>query len=108
MREALTQRIKSRAELTSMIIDFTTKGGEVRKFNRGFTSDWMYLREIFKGFGYELKTDRGLYIVRKIDAKGRPKRLTRIQAIREIDRVLVENGLEPFIITKHDFPEARP
>lgn len=108
MREAaLTKRIQSRAELTSMLIDFTAKGGEIRKFDRGFTSDWIYLRDVFKGFGYELKTDRGLYIVRKIDAKGRPKRLTRVQAIREIDRVLVEHGLQPFMITKHEFPEAR-
>ncbi|MBX4920966.1 hypothetical protein HJA76_14825 [Rhizobium bangladeshense] len=99
--------IKSRAELTSMIIDFTSKGGEVRKFDRGFTSDWIYLRDVFKGFGYELKTVRQLYIVHKIGSKGRPKRLSRMQAIREIDRVLVENGMQPFMITKHEFPEAR-
>jgi hypothetical protein len=100
--------IKSRSELTAMIIDFTSNGGEVRTFKRGHTSDWIYLRDMFKGFGYELKTDRSFYIVRKLGEKGRPKRLTRVQAIREIDRVLVANGLPPFMISKHEFLEARP
>ncbi|MGV4796161.1 hypothetical protein [Rhizobium sp. F40D2] len=100
--------IRSRAELTSMMIDFTANGGEVRKFGRGFTSDWIYLRDVFKGFGYELKTVRQFYVVHKIGSKGGPKRLTRVQAIREIDRVLVANGMQPFMITKHEFLEARP
>lgn len=98
----------TRSQLTSMMIDFTAKGGEVRTFKRGHSSEWIYLRDLFKRFGYELRTDRSFYIVRKIDEKGRPKRLTRVQAIREIDRVLVENGMQPFMITKHEFPEARP
>ncbi|TBB44193.1 MULTISPECIES: hypothetical protein [Rhizobium] len=100
--------IKSRSELTSMIIDFTAKGGEVRTFKRGHTSDWTYLRDMFTGFGYELKIDRSFYIVRKIGEKGRPKRLTRVQAIREIDKVLVAHGHQPFMITRHEFLEARP
>jgi hypothetical protein len=97
----------SRAELTSMMIDFTAKGGEVRTFKRGHSSEWLYLRDLFKSFGYELKTDKSFYIVRKIDENRKPKRLTRVQAIREIDRVLVAHGHQPFMITKHEFPEAR-
>lgn len=102
-----TARAPSRSELTAMIIDFTAKGGQVREFNRGFTSDWSYLQDLLKGFGYELKTDRSFYNVRQIGEKGRPKRLTRTEAIRAIDKVLVANGIQPFMITKHEFPEVR-
>jgi len=100
--------IRSRSELTAMIVDFTAKGGEVRTFKRGFTSEWSYLQEIMKGFGYEIKSSGSWYVVRPIGEKGRPRRLGRAEAIRTIDRVLVANGLQPFMITKHEFPaEAR-
>ncbi|MBX5190156.1 hypothetical protein HJB86_14695 [Rhizobium sp. NZLR3b] len=100
--------IKSRSELTAMMIDFTSNGGEVRTFKRGHTSDWIYLRDLLQGFGYEVKVVRSWYVVRQIGAKGRPPRLGRAAAIREIDRVLVANGMQPFMITKHEFLEARP
>ncbi|KKZ89035.1 hypothetical protein [Rhizobium phaseoli] len=102
------QRGPSRAELTAMMIDFTAAGGEVRSFNRGFTGDWSYLQDLLKGFGYEAKIDKAFYIVRKIGEKGRPKRLSRTAAIKAIDEVLVANGLQPFMITKHEFREVRP
>lgn len=98
----------SRSELTSMMIDFTAKGGEVRTFKRGHSSEWLYLRDLFKSFGYELKTQRSLYVVRKIDDRSKPKLLTRKDALREIDRVLAANGMQTFMISKHEFLEARP
>lgn len=100
--------IRSRAELTSMIIDFTASGGQVREFKRGFTSDWSYLRDLLHGYGYEVKVDKSWYIVRKIGQGGRPKRLGRAAAIKAIDEILVAHGLQPFMITKHEFLEARP
>jgi len=101
-------RIQSRSELTAMIIDFTSKGGAVREFKRGFTSDWRYLRDLLQGFGYEVKIEKSWYIVRKIGQGGRPKRLGRTAAIKAIDEILVAHGLQPFMITKHEFLEARP
>lgn len=91
-------RIQSRSELTAMIIDFTTKGGAVREFKRGFTSDWRYLRDLLHGFGYEVKIEKSWYIVRKIGQGGRPKRLGRTAAIKAIDEILLANGLQPFQI----------
>jgi hypothetical protein len=98
----------SRSELTAMMVDFTANGGLVREFKRGFTSDWSYLRDLLHGYGYEVKIDKSFYIVRKIGEKGRPKRLGRTAAISAIDKVLVAHGHQPFMITKHEFLEARP
>ncbi len=103
-------RVPSRSELIDMVAAFTAKGGgEVREFKRGFTSDWSYLQDLLKGFGYEVKAVRASsYIVRKIGEKGRPRLLGRTEAIRTIDKVLVANGLQPFMATRQEFSEARP
>jgi hypothetical protein len=97
MSFSISQSRVSRYELDGLMSDFIAKGGQPRQYPRGFTSDWMYLQSIMARFGYELRCDRRWYVLRPLRSRGSPKRITRTEVLAAIDKILVDNGMQPFL-----------
>lgn len=67
----------------------------VRRFEQGFTTDFFALQKWCESHGYQFVRDKSWFVVRKMNEKGRPKRLSWENALLAIDNVRIELGLDP-------------
>lgn len=67
----------------------------IRRFEQGFKTDFHSLQSWCEKHGYVFARDRSWFVVRKANAKGKPKRMSWHDAMRAIDMIRVSVGLEP-------------
>lgn len=85
-----------RADAAAMTADFIAKNG-VRRFDRGFSHDWTYVKNLMLSYGYVLRTERNFYSLTPVGQAGKRKLLGRDGILARIDEVLIANGREPFL-----------
>lgn len=85
-----------RASLNSMVADWIADNG-VRRFDRGFSGEWINIRDTLAKLGYEAKMVRSHYSIAKAGSKGRRKLIGREQALQLIDDILIAHGKQPFL-----------
>lgn len=88
--------VTDRTALNAMQAEWIAKNGGPRRFDRGFSGEWLHLKNLMHGFGYELAMSKRNYTLKKIGAKGRPRAMSWATCVTKIDEVLVANGRQPF------------
>ena len=84
------------ADVAAMTAAFIAGHG-VRRFDRGFSQDWLYLQNLMLSFGYILRKERTFYSLTPVGQRGRPKMLGRDKILARIDEILIAHGKEPFL-----------
>lgn len=69
----------------------------VRRFERGFKTDFHSLQSWCEKHGYVFARDRACYVVKPKGSKGRAKRMTWAMAMHAIDEIRVRLGFEPMM-----------
>jgi hypothetical protein len=89
--------IQDRSAINAMTAEWIAKNGEPRRFDRGFSSDWLYLQRLMDGFGYKIAYyGKRFFSIERKDVKGNARKVVREEFLHCIDAVLIENGKQPF------------
>jgi len=80
-----------------MVQQWIAANGEPRRFPRGFSGDWLAIRNKMQDLGWDLKMSGSWYSMLPVGSKAKPERLTRDAILAKIDAVLIANGMTPFL-----------
>ena len=85
------------ASVGEMVEAWITRNGEPRRFPRGFSGDWLAIRNKMHDLGWDLKMSGSWYSMLPLGSRAKQERLTRDAILAKIDGVLIANGMTPFL-----------
>ena len=84
--------------LDQMISDWIEENGGPRRFERGFSGDWSFLRIKLEEMGWKLNKQANWYTLQAIGSSGSGRKMRREQVLDKIDAILIANGKQPFLL----------
>jgi hypothetical protein len=84
-------------DTSALVAEFEARGGTVRRFERGASSDYGSIKQFLLDHGWRLNQNRNLFTLSQVGAKGRAPRTTWSKVILRVDEIRQAKGLTPIV-----------